>query len=414
MMSATALLGITVMLCMVHTCTCITQADLLAVLFTNYNTNARPVTNVTNPVQVDVQFSITSFEVMERHQQLKTRGWFVLQWFDDFLSWNQTVYPIPKLVLKPSLLWLPDLSIANDKNERNVMQESIAPVALSSDGKVSWSPDVVLTTSCTISVAYFPFDSQVCTINIVPWHSEPNEQLLVDTRGTIRLSAMEDNTEWEYIGSSVTTASVGSFQLSSLKFTLTVRRLAYYHIIHILIPTVLMSYMNCFTFVMPIKLGLNAAFSMTIYLTFSVLIGLVRSSLPITSTETCHLAEYMMVQFCIGGIETCVATVTLRLSYRTYTVDAKSPWVVIAHYLIRKIECGKVCPKKLQTVVNDENTSIEEIGHQLPPNSAPDLNVSDEVTVDWVELASRFNTIVLIVFVVIKTICLIRILATLL
>lgn len=236
-MSPATALWITI-LCMVYPANSQTGKDLLTTLFTNYSTNVRPVTNSTAPITVNVRFSLTSFEVIEKYQEIRTRGWFIFIWKDEFLTWNETVYPISKLILKPSLVWLPDMSIGNAKSDRNLLHESIAPVAVFPDGTVSWSPEVTLATSCTISVSYFPFDSQVCGINMVPWHSEPNEQLLTNTLGTIMVDTIEDNTEWQYIGSEVTAISVGPFSLSTLTFTLKVKRLASYHIIHTFIPTV--------------------------------------------------------------------------------------------------------------------------------------------------------------------------------
>ena len=43
------------------------------------------------------------------------------------------------------------------------------PVKIFSDGSVVWNPPSVVSTSCEMLIAQYPFDTQTCSIVLVGW-----------------------------------------------------------------------------------------------------------------------------------------------------------------------------------------------------------------------------------------------------
>jgi hypothetical protein len=49
----------------------------------------------------------------ERRQTLAVNCELVLEWYDPFLSWNQTEYPVRSMRLDPNAIWRPDVILYN-------------------------------------------------------------------------------------------------------------------------------------------------------------------------------------------------------------------------------------------------------------------------------------------------------------
>lgn len=65
-------------------------------------------------------------------------------------------------------------------------------VRVSSNGDITWKPYVVFDTKCLINIKFFPFDKQVCSINIVAWNSDNSTVML--TKGPVSFEVDDDLT----------------------------------------------------------------------------------------------------------------------------------------------------------------------------------------------------------------------------
>ncbi|OWF48032.1 Acetylcholine receptor subunit delta [Mizuhopecten yessoensis] len=384
------------------------ETELLDHLFTGYNTHARPVTNLSSPVVVDVALYLMSFDIAEENQEFLTSGWLSFQWKNELLTWNESEYPVTKLVVSSSMVWLPSVIVVNSNNDRNVIKNSISSVQIFPDGTTRWWPGLTTTTFCPISVNKYPFDKQECTVNIASWFRSTDEQLFASSGNDIKVVTDELNTEWEYLGSSITVVSYGQTRLSSLTFDIKVKRRPFYQIVHTLIPIILLSYMNCFIFIIPINSGENTSFGVAIFLAFAIFIGPVKESLPVTSTETCLLTVFLIVQFCFGGLETCVSNITLRLASRTANVSVNSWWIKLEQMpFLRKQRDRKVYP---ELSPSNMDIVVEEYSKTNEEREAKNQDINTEtrpradVDFDWIVLASNLNTFFFVLFVFIKTI----------
>ncbi|XP_069139253.1 acetylcholine receptor subunit beta-type unc-29-like [Argopecten irradians] len=405
------LLKLLVMLCISNTSCCgpNKETELLNDLFTGYDPLARPVIDPSSPVIVGVSFYLNSFEIAEESQELLTRGWFSLTWKDELLTWNLTEYPISNVIVQPSMVWLPSLSIFNSNDDRNIIIQSISGVQLFPDGTVSWWPDVTMKTFCAITVRNYPFDKQECTINLLSRRRRTGEQVFRSLQTDIVVVTEELNTEWGYLGSSIQVGKIEYADLSSMDFNIEVKRRPFYQIVHTLIPIVLLSYMNCFIFIIPINSGESTAFGVAIFLAFAVFIGPVKESLPVTSTETCILTVYMIAQFCVGGLETCLSCITLRVASRTTRVRTNSWWNTLMNITFNRNQRSvKVSPEHLpsdtQIVVEEYVIEDEETGVIKPQSSS---STEQYVDIEWSSIATKLNRALFVVCIVVKTVLLV-------
>ncbi|OWF48031.1 Neuronal acetylcholine receptor subunit alpha-4 [Mizuhopecten yessoensis] len=171
------------------------ETELLDHLFTGYNTHARPVTNLSSPVVVDVAMFLMSFDIAEENQEFLTSGWLSFQWKNELLTWNESEYPVSKLVVSSSMVWLPSVTVINSNHDRNVITNNISSVQIFPDGTTWWWPDVTTTTFCPISVNKYPFDKQECPFTIVSWFRSTDEQLFASSGNDITVVTDELNTE---------------------------------------------------------------------------------------------------------------------------------------------------------------------------------------------------------------------------
>ncbi|CAF0788447.1 unnamed protein product [Adineta steineri] len=167
------------------------EQTLITTLLSDYNKNIRPDTQVS----VDVSASLQQIVAIDEKQQIMTTSSFISQtWFDYRLSWtpNDTNNNISVLMLPVKTLWIPDTMILNSADASGyltVSDYSLASVYYT--GQVYMIlPALTIRTRCNLYVKKFPFDQQICSINITSWSQgsnrilyTENSSLLVDTSG---------------------------------------------------------------------------------------------------------------------------------------------------------------------------------------------------------------------------------------
>lgn len=149
--------------------------NLYSYLFTTsgYNKDVRPAQNQRAPTSVSVHLLLTGFlGLQETSQQMNAVGILTLQWRDDFLSWTPASYGGVTFIDVPQgLVWKPDLQVQNSLSSFTELGGSFMNVRVSSNGDITWKPYVVFDTKCLMNIRFFPFDKQICSINIVAWNS---------------------------------------------------------------------------------------------------------------------------------------------------------------------------------------------------------------------------------------------------
>ena len=90
------------------------ETKLRRKLFDNYNPKALPVANGNQTIVVNVRCSLVQIVQLDvLGQTIRASLWLKLGWYDEFLRWNLTDYPIETITTPVNDVWRPDFAVYN-------------------------------------------------------------------------------------------------------------------------------------------------------------------------------------------------------------------------------------------------------------------------------------------------------------
>ncbi|OWF41812.1 Neuronal acetylcholine receptor subunit alpha-6 [Mizuhopecten yessoensis] len=371
-----------------------TEQDLLKILFDNYNRHARPVNNPGMHTTVYISAILnTILDVDERGQSLTIRAWFNITWLDEFLVWNTSRFSnIPSVMVDPDMVWLPDLCIYNSHAHHNEIMSDKTRVLLHSDGQVTWAPGGVYTISCPIRVHRFPFDHQHCSIQVSKLYTRSTKQIEKTKSNVVQIFPMNyhANTEWRIRNTKAYCHERSHHHDYSddCWFFITIERRAQYYVIHLVIPTFILSCLIGFSFLIPHTSGEKLSVVVTLFLSFSLIIEQIDHHLPVTSLEFCYFAILTKCQYFTGSVQTCATISIVHLSAMKMdgtnkTIYRVLKWIVYLEMIPRRSRISdKSGPdgKKSQMSRKQTELALKILGEQVKPyvpdDSGPDVTQS--------------------------------------
>ena len=123
----------------------------------------------------------------------------------------------------------------------------------------------------------------------------------------VNTAAYLENAEWRYETGQVTTESMPTccpMQIyTATYFTFSFTRLRPFYVINLIVPAMLLSVCMVLTFLLPTECGERLGYSMTILLSYTVLMTITAEMMPTTSKETPHISRLRVYcQFIINTI----------------------------------------------------------------------------------------------------------------
>ena len=133
----------------------------------------------------------------------------------------------------------------------------------------------LLRTLCTLDMTLFPFDVQLCQINIVNWAYTGNEVALVNGSNHIETHAMQNNGIWELIASEVEQhshyyESTGNIPFPEIEFKLFMERKSRFYTMNMVLPCFFFVFVSLGVFWLPPTSGEKVSLGITVLLAFSV------------------------------------------------------------------------------------------------------------------------------------------------
>jgi len=221
----------------------------------------------------------------------------------------------------------------------------------------------VLESTCSVDITYFPFDTQTCILYFVAWsYSKYDVDLNIGSNG-VQFESYEPNSQW-YIKS--TSASETNTNDASVIFEIQLSRKPSFYMLNIVCPVILLSVLNCFSFVLPVHRDLHsfptrhssdlnivcpvillsvlncfsfvlpvasgerAGYAITVFLSMAVFLTIVASELPKNSDNTSLLSIYLTCMTTLSTIIVMICLLEVRLLYRDESSISK-PY----HYIYR-------------------------------------------------------------------------------
>ena len=119
----------------------------------------------------------------------------------------------------------------------------------------------------------------------------------------VNTAAYLQNAEWQFDSATVSTETMPAccplsvFTMISFNFNFT--RLRPFYVINLIVPAMLLSVCMVLTFLLPTECGERLGYSMTILLSYTVLMTITSEMMPTTSKETPHISmQYIITRAC--------------------------------------------------------------------------------------------------------------------
>ena len=365
--------------CKVHAL--VEEVNLHQKLFSNYSKTDTPRNSVNDRINIDIGFilkQVTSIE--ERNGILTTNAEVFLYWADDNFRWNRSDHGNISLIsIDKTLIWSPVLTVANAATKLESLGLTIANTNLLYYGYIIWGFGHVFYTICDIDVTYFPFDSQICSLEIAffgvshVWMyltvSEPETFLYVENNAWIlKYAAGEAMYVW---GRPIA------------KYTLKLERKYTFYILNLYSPVLIMIFLNTMVFVLPADSGERVGYAITCLLSLSVYMTFASEGLP-DSSKPLPIITIVLLTYVILSCLICITTI---LGLRIHIHDKSDP----PSRLFLRLFCFSGRVRCCRAKVSDSTVTDET---QEPTESG---SGEERREISWKDIANRFDRICFIV-----------------
>ncbi|KAK3775001.1 hypothetical protein RRG08_036295 [Elysia crispata] len=141
-----------------------TETRLRLDKLTNYTVDVRP----SHRTKINMSFTLTAISGVDmKNQVFSVAGWWSMYWTDLRLAWSVRNYnDIPVLQIFEDKIWTPTVVVDNSVNDLSAIDEDNIPLRVDKSGSVIWNPPGLISVSCDMDVTHFPFDTQVCSLQV--------------------------------------------------------------------------------------------------------------------------------------------------------------------------------------------------------------------------------------------------------
>ncbi|PIC31879.1 hypothetical protein B9Z55_012424 [Caenorhabditis nigoni] len=305
--------------------------------FPGYDNSIRPVINERDVLTVNISLNSMSVLVLDPAEETVTfSSEFILQWQDQFISWNKSEYNITWLKLKESFLRTPDTTVSTSINTNYLIDSDERYVSVKHDGTVRQSMYAVFVNLCDMNVDKFPYDEQTCMVKIGPW---------------------------TYTLQEVTCVSGPDIEPNEIYFGLTVKRRPQFYVWVLLIPTYIITVVCIFgLFTSTANHGLREErvnLGITTLLSSAVILQIVANAMPKTS-QLPLLGNFILAEIFVVAIGVLFAVLVLTLHQRAHTREWKPPaWML---WILRMTGSSKFLSRNI-TKIRHKNSTAERVNY---------------------------------------------------
>ncbi|XP_075937790.1 5-hydroxytryptamine receptor 3A-like [Anarhichas minor] len=269
----------------------------------------RPVKNWTTPTLVQMDLVLYGIlEVDEKSQTVTSHIWIRMGWTNEFLTWNPSDFcGIDRMTIPRSSLWIPDVDIEEDASDTGTIHNSPV-ISLSPSGSVLANTRQRLTSTCLLIITLFPFDKQRCNFTFSSMTSDA-ETIALGTASTDTLltrvseQLMVTRGEWNLDKIEIDYCSKNrSGCQSSLVYTIIISRKPMLYVIIFIVPLFYFVLLDVCSFFISEARGEKLSFKVTVLLSISVLLLILKDLLPSTEDRLPMIATYCVGIFALVGI----------------------------------------------------------------------------------------------------------------
>ncbi|MBN3308975.1 ACHA3 protein, partial [Amia calva] len=305
---------------------------LFSVIFSKYNQYIRPVENVSDPVIVQFEVSMSQLvKVDEVNQIMETNLWLRHIWNDYKLKWDPSEFGGVEFIRVPSnKIWKPDIVLYNNA-VGDFQVDDKTKALLRYNGDVIWIPPAIFKSSCKIDVTYFPFDYQNCTMKFGSWTYDKAKIDLVLIGSTINLKDFWESGEWVIIDAPGYKHDIKynccEEIYPDITYSLYIRRLPLFYTINMIIPCLLISFLTVLVFYLPSDCGEKVTLCISVLLSLTVFLLVITETIPSTSLVIPLIGEYLLFTMIFVTLSIVITVFVLNVHYRTPKTHTMPQWV---------------------------------------------------------------------------------------
>merc|ERR1712136_409245 len=307
------------------------EARLADYLLNGYDKSVRPTGKNTTATIVKMDLTLQQIiSLKEKTEELITSLYMGYYWYDSRLTWDPSEYDeIEKICLSSDLVWTPDIILTNSRDDQ-MEQALVVNAIIYSTGKVEWLPMSLYSSSCSVQVGNFPFDTQNCSLVFRSSVYDGNELKLIANSPGILIdpSVFVPNGEWKLIDSPAYVLNPeGDDMPYQISFIMVIKRMPQFYILNIVLPCVLQTLLTCLTYYLPTFAGEKISLSITLLLGDTVFVLLIVQRLPSTSDSVPLLAAYLFFSILLLIVCVALSIITQNIHFRTLKTHRMSPWL---------------------------------------------------------------------------------------
>ncbi|XP_066576681.1 neuronal acetylcholine receptor subunit alpha-6 [Amia ocellicauda] len=301
-------------------------------LFRRYNQFIRPVENVSDPVTVEFEVSISQLvKVDEVNQIMETNLWLRHIWNDYKLKWSPVDYDGIEFIRVPSnKIWRPDIVLYNNA-VGDFLVEDKTKALLKFDGTVTWVPPAIFKSSCPMDITYFPFDYQNCSMKFGSWTYDKAKIDLVLIGSKVNLKDFWESGEWEIIDAPGYKHDIKynccEEIYPDITYSFYIRRLPLFYTINLIIPCLLISFLTVLVFYLPSDCGEKVTLCISVLLSLTVFLLVITETIPSTSLVIPLIGEYLLFTMIFVTLSIVITVFVLNVHYRTPMTHTMPVWV---------------------------------------------------------------------------------------
>ncbi|KAK6186230.1 hypothetical protein SNE40_008307 [Patella caerulea] len=305
------------------------QSNFLKDILEKCEPLVEPVDNISATIDVQIDLGIQAIGVLkEREQTLKTTIFLIIQWVDPDLTWTPNDNYRLSYELPNNMIWTPSLFIVNAVVEEVVIEKENGVSVLLHNGSLITTTFRGIETSCVVNTAKFPFDVQVCEIIIA--RAGGNINLIASPN--INTELLKENNEWGLLSINFKYVLIRGERISRYEgvvVKIKLKRKALFHVLKSIVPSVLLSFINGFVFLLPPASGERMTMSISSFLSYAIYVTYIYESLPANSDSVAYFPVYLCWMMVQSGMIIIATLVSLKL-YHQEQNDSQAPVLMSA------------------------------------------------------------------------------------
>lgn len=346
------------------------EQKLIDYLFTDYNTQQKP----SGTVHVSFALNLNSIvNVLEKDQIFMLNAFVDHEWTDKRLSWDPEDYDnITLLRINGVKLWIPDTFVYTTADQSGfLLPQPGAYFVVNYDGKIFWpNPLTEMKVRCSMGIAWFPYDDQLCLIVIGSWSHTVSYLNYSTMNENSMLRGYTENNEWSLIDFKAFREEIyydnwiEEDLFSNINYHILIKRKPLFVLQNFCIPAFMLCIITLCSFFMPFPQEMQIGIS--IVLSFSVFKLRLSDDVP-PQSDAIPLINIYYVGCMAFSLSAMVWFFIINLMRENIEQNKKIPNCI--RYLVLRIICVLLCTKNFKTIkapkIMKPSSSIE---HQKSKN----------------------------------------------